>query len=106
MQNDESELISVPLENLPNQSLTIRLNDDRYEIRLVTIAANIMAISIKRNDELLIQNQRIVPFVMLLPEHNAHGAGNFIFFTPDNAYPFYEEFNNGHVLYFIPEGDG
>lgn len=101
----DKNMIAVPLEVLPSQSLTIRLNDDRYEIRLVTIAENLMAISITRNDELLVQSQRIVPYVLLLPAHKAQGAGNFTFYTPDDTYPFYEEFNNGHVLYFVPEDD-
>lgn len=103
MEPSEYNMIAVPLEALPNQSLTIRLNDDRYEIKLITISEGMMAISIIRNDVLLIQNQRIVPGVLLLPAYRAMGAGNFIFFTPDDSYPYYEEFNNGHVLYFVPE---
>lgn len=99
-----SDLINIELESLPNQSLTIRLSDYRYEIRTNCISDSLMAITIIRGDNILVQGQRITPGVLLLPDHMAKGYGNFVFITPDETYPYYTEFNNGHELYFIPEG--
>lgn len=96
--------INIPLEVLPNQSLTIRLGDNRYIIRLITISDSLMGISITRDDIILIQNQRAIPKKKILPEHKSSKYGNFVFITPDETYPYYTEFNNGHELYFIPEG--
>ncbi|MFS6935284.1 phage baseplate plug family protein [Klebsiella oxytoca] len=101
---DFSNAILIHLETLPNQSLTIRLANSRYEIKLITISDSLMAITISRDDVVLIQNKRLIPSVSLLAQHNAKGHGNFVFITPDETYPYYTEFNNGHELYFIPEG--
>ncbi|WP_420809778.1 phage baseplate plug family protein [Entomohabitans teleogrylli] len=96
-------IVNIPLEVLPNQSLTIRLGDNRYWIQIITISNSLMSISIARNDALLIQNQRAVSNQVILSQHNSKGYGNFVFVTPDETYPYYTEFNNGHELYFIPE---
>lgn len=101
--HDDLDAIKIPLEVLPNQSLTIRLLNDRYDIKLITISDSLMAISIVRNDVLLIKNQRVIPSVLILPNHKSKGCGNFLFYTPDDVYPYYKKFNNGHVLYFIFE---
>ncbi len=97
-------LIKIPLEVLPNQSLTIRLGDNRYIIRLITISDALMGISITRDDIILMQNQRAIPKKKILPGYKAGRYGNFVFITQDETYPYYTEFNNGHELYFIPEG--
>lgn len=99
-----SDLINIELESLPNQSLTIRLSDYRYEIRVTCISKSLMAITIIRGNEVLVQGQRITPGVLLLPEHMAKGFGNFVFITPDETYPYYTNFNADHQFYFIPEG--
>lgn len=100
------DVYQIPLEVLPNQSLTIRLSSSRYLIAIKMLSDALMAISITRDDILLIQNERLVPSTLLLPEHQALGYGNFMFTTPEDAYPHYSGFDNGHELYFIPLGDG
>lgn len=101
-----ADAYQIPLEVLPNQSLTIRLSNSRYLIAIKMLNDALMAISITRDDILLIQNERLVPSTLLLPGHLALGYGNFMFITPEDAYPHYTGFDNGHELYFIPQGDG
>ncbi|WP_058909739.1 phage baseplate plug family protein [Entomohabitans teleogrylli] len=103
METTIESVISIKLEALPNQSFTIRLADNRYQIRIICISDNLMAATIVRDNVTLIQNMRIVAGIPLLPSHHARGFGNFIFITPDETYPYYTEFNNGHEFYFIPE---
>ncbi|MDX6916501.1 hypothetical protein R9X49_15435 [Pectobacterium carotovorum] len=95
----------LPLEELPNQSLTIRLDNSRYAITIKALTAEMMAISIERDDVLLIQNQRAMPSTMLLPGHMAGRFGNFMFVTTNDEYPYYTAFGAGHELYYIPASE-
>ncbi|MDY4380339.1 hypothetical protein SOV92_21465 [Pectobacterium brasiliense] len=95
----------IPLEQQPNQSLTIRLDNARYEITLKTLTAELMAISIARDDVLLVQNQRAMPGLLLLPNHLASRYGNFMFVTTNDEYPYYTAFGVGHELHYIPASE-
>lgn len=95
----------IPLEQQPNQSLTIRLGDARYTIALKTLTAELMAISITRDDVLLVQNQRAMPGSLLLPDHLAARYGNFMFVTTNDEYPYYTAFGAGHELHYIPASE-
>ncbi|MEQ6970745.1 phage baseplate plug family protein [Pectobacterium polaris] len=95
----------LPLEELPNQSFTIRLDNSRYAITIKTLTTELMAISIYRDDVLLIQNQRAMPDTMLLPSHMANRFGNFMFTTPNDEYPYYTAFGAGHELHYIPASE-
>ncbi|AYH32958.1 phage baseplate plug family protein [Pectobacterium parmentieri] len=95
----------IPLEQQPNQSLTIRLDNSRYEITLKTLTAELMAISIARDDVLLVQNQRVMPGSLLLPNHLASRYGNFMFVTTNDEYPYYTAFGAGHELHYIPASE-
>ncbi|MCA6954831.1 phage baseplate plug family protein [Pectobacterium polaris] len=95
----------VPLEQQPNQSLTIRLDDSRYTITIKTLTTELMAISIARDDVLLVQNQRAMPGSLLLPNHMASRYGNFAFVTPNDEYPYYTSFGAGHELHYIPASE-
>ncbi|MDY4368608.1 hypothetical protein SNR26_12890 [Pectobacterium brasiliense] len=97
--------IKIPLEELSNQSLTIRLGDCRYTITLKTLTNELMAISIARDDVLLIQNQRAMPDSLVLPSHLASRYGNFMFTTTNDEYPYYTAFGAGHELYYVPASE-
>ncbi|WP_127958849.1 phage baseplate plug family protein [Serratia microhaemolytica] len=90
----------VNLEAVPNQSLTIRLGDHRYEITVKMISIDVMSVSIARDDMLLIQNQRAMPSMLLLPAYLAGNAGNFAFITRDDEYPHWEKFTSDHLLFY------
>lgn len=92
----------IPLEVQPNQSLTIRLDDARYKITLKALNEDLMAITIERNDKILVQNIRAMPSLLLLPTHLQHIYGNFIFKTTDEEYPYYTKFGDTHILYYLP----
>ncbi|TQI80001.1 hypothetical protein FHU10_5148 [Serratia fonticola] len=94
---------NIPLEKLPNQSLTIRLQDHRYEIELKTISDDLMSISITRDNINLIRGIRCVPQMFFLPKHLEMGLGNFYFLTVNDEYPNCQKFGSDHVLYYSDE---
>lgn len=70
----------IPLEAIPNQSLTIRLEERRYVITLRELNAGVMGVTIERDGVALVTNQRCVAGTALLPyAFLTDGAGNFIF---------------------------
>lgn len=93
--------IKIPLEVLPNQSLSIRLGNARYKITLKALNESLMAISIERDDVLLIQHRRAVNNQMLLPDYLQQQYGNFIFETINDEYPYYTAFAANHQLYYL-----
>lgn len=95
----------IPLEQLPNQSLTITLDNSRYLIEVKTITDELMSISVTRNDILLVQNMRAMPATRLLFPHQAARYGNFAFVTTNDEYPHYTAFGAGHELYYIPASE-
>lgn len=83
----------IPLDPIPNQSLSIRLDDHRY-ILTVKEVGGMMAVSILRDNETLIDGARAVAGFPLLPyAYLARDMGNFIFtHTDPGAIPYYEDF--------------
>ncbi|MBC3211370.1 phage baseplate plug family protein [Serratia fonticola] len=90
----------IQLEKLPNQTLTIRLGDHRYEIKIQSISDELMCVSIIRDNQMLIQGQRCIPFSAILPDHKEIGLGNFMFTTVSDEYPNYQKFGSDHQLYY------
>lgn len=90
----------IQLEPLPNQNLTIRLGEHRYEISIKSVSDDLMCISIERDNVMLIQSVRAMPSMMFLPKHKAMGKGNFAFITVNDEYPNYRKFGGDHQLYY------
>ena len=91
----------VPLEPIPNQSATIRLDARRYEITVKEMNG-VMGVTLVRDGELLVSNLRAVAGFPLLPyEHLARDAGNFIFTnTDEGAIPYYVDFGSKCFLVY------
>ncbi len=100
MENSMIQLIG--LESVANQSLTIRLENSRYEIVLNTLNDDLLSISIFRNGLSLVKGIRAMPYTLFLPKHLQLNYGNFYFDTPDDEYPHYERFIDNHRFYYIP----
>ena len=91
--------VVIPVQAVPNQNLTITLDQANYTITLKTMG-DLMAASIVRDGVTLFTNQRVVAGTPLIP-YRYQEAGNFIFITADDSFPFYEQFNvNQFLLYF------
>lgn len=83
----------IPLDPIPNQSLSILLDGHRYVITIRDIGA-MMAVTIERDSVTIIDGVRAVGGFPLLPyEYLSDGTGNFIFTnTDEGAIPRFEDF--------------
>ncbi|OCJ20026.1 hypothetical protein [Serratia sp. 14-2641] len=95
----------IKIEPTPNQDLTIRLGDHRYEISIKSISDDLMCISIIRDNVMLIRGVRAMPSLLFLPQHLEMGAGNFAFITVNDEYPNYQKFGGDHQLYYYAPGE-
>jgi hypothetical protein len=91
----------IPLSNtLPNQRQTVTLDQNQFIIVLRTIGCLTYA-SITLNGEDVIDgiccqsNQPILPY-----EYLENDSGNFAFYTPNDEYPYYEQFGVTHNLVY------
>jgi len=75
---------------------------DRYIITIKTLTSDRVAISITRNDELLIENKLVVPNELILGRHQENQKGNFAFLNEDGLYPTFE---NGFELWWFSDED-
>lgn len=92
---------NIPLEAVPNQSLSVQLDETRYDIRLRDIG-NMMAVDVSINDELVIEGHRVVGGFPLIPYKYLEGdGGNFIFITDSGDLVYWDQFNiTQSLLYF------
>jgi hypothetical protein len=89
----------VEISAVPNQSFTVQLDGDYYDIELNT-TDEILACSIARNNITLITGCRVVNGTPLIP-YSELATGNFIFVITDEELPDYTKFNTTQVLYFL-----
>lgn len=80
------------LERVPRQEFSVRLDMRRYQIRVIDVGGD-MAVTITRDDVLLMSNVRAVAGFQLLP-YQYMADGNFAFATESDARPWWEDFGN------------
>ncbi|UAW63494.1 hypothetical protein KMZ15_05190 [Mycoavidus sp. HKI] len=97
-------MIQIPLDAIPNQSLSIRLEDRRYEIT-IQATAGVMAATITRDEIVLVQGLRCHPRALLLPSYKEGDSGNFIFDTENGEYPDYTKFESTHALLYVSRAE-
>jgi len=89
----------IPLNPTPNQSLSIILDNDFYDITIKE-CRGIMACDIIRNNEILQTGIRIVSGYPLLP-YLYQVKGNFFVLTNNGDYPYYLEFGSTQFLIYV-----
>lgn len=95
---------NIPLEVIPNQSLSIQLDEVRYGIRLRDIGG-MMSADISIDDQLIIEGLRVVGGFPLIPYKYLEGdGGNFIFLTELGDLVYWDQFGiTQSLLYFSAE---
>lgn len=82
----------VPLEAIPNQSLSIQLDDVRYTLRFRDLGG-MMSVDISIDETVIILGMRVVAGSALIPYPYLEGdGGNFIFITELNDAPYWPNF--------------
>lgn len=92
-------MMQIPLEVLPNQSLTTILDDNRWLIDIVeTVGA--MAVTLTLNDVVLVSGVRAVANTPIIASEYQE-SGNFLFATQNFDMPYYDQFGVTQYLYYF-----
>jgi hypothetical protein len=99
-------MIQIPLISVPNQSLSIQLDNNQYDIAIHATKDNpdgttgIMAIDITINNNLVISGVRAVCGYPLLLYQYLMVDGNLVFVTQNNEYPDWRQFGTTQYLIY------
>lgn len=92
-------MINIPLAAIPNQSLSITLNSQQYDIRIHDCGNGVMSIDIVINNVILITGIRLVPnYPVIVSKYMQNG--NFVLQTMNYEYPDYTRFGVTQYLVF------
>ena len=95
-------MMDIGIAAVPNQSLTVQLDDRVYDLTLRE-ANGVMAASIARDGVDIIKNVRITAGTPLLP-YQYQEAGNFLMTTEGDELIYYSNFDKTQfLLYLTPE---
>ncbi len=95
--------VQINIQPVPNQSLSIALDDVQYDISIKEIN-NSMAVDLSRNNQLVIQGARVVagtPFIA----YRYLEDGNFIFTTAHGEQPYYTKFGISQSLIYLTRAE-
>lgn len=103
-------MIQIPLQNIPNQSLSIQLDENQIDINFHATQDNIdgtsgvTAIDIVINNVVIVSGMRavfgtpIIPYIYLQD-------GNFAFITQGDEYPDWRQFGITQFLVYASESE-
>jgi hypothetical protein len=94
-------MIEIPLQAIPNQSLSILLGESQWDIR-IKAAGNIMAFDISENNVPIVTGQRAVAGYPIIPYEYLED-GNFVLLTMNDEYPDYTQFGVTQSLIYTSE---
>ncbi len=95
----------IALQNIPNQTFSITLDQQLYSITLRTIGNETYA-SVTMNGNDIIDGIKCQPNTPVIPYPYLEGAGgNFSFYTPNDEYPNYEAFDTTHFLLYASNAE-
>lgn len=103
-------MIQIPITNIPNQSLSIQLDGNQYDINIQSCqndtvpSDGIMAFDIIRNGVAIITGTRAVAGFPLIPAKYLEN-GNFIVVTANDDLPDWHEFGISQYLIFASESE-
>jgi hypothetical protein len=103
-------VINVPLQAIPNQTLSLNVDNNLYDISIHSCRDNdlpgtgIMAISLSINNTLVVTGQRALPDFPIVPASYLQN-GNFIIVTMDDEYPDWRQFGNTQSLIYVSQAE-
>lgn len=99
-------MIQIPLQAIPNQSLSIQLDNNQWDILIRATQDNpdgstgIMAIDITINNVVIVTGQRAVcGFPIIAYQYLVNG--NLAFVTSNNEYPDWRQFGISQYLIYV-----
>lgn len=96
--------VEIPLEPLPNQAFSIDLAGLRYDLTIKAIDGEGMTLTVVRDGATVVANARCVAGSPVIG-YPCLELGDFIFYTANDALPYYTDFGNtcGLVFYSADE---
>jgi hypothetical protein len=97
-------MLNIPIEPIPNQSLTVNIGEDRWSITLKA-ANTAVAATISLDDVVLVEGQRIAVGTPILPYEYLQSNGNFLLLVDDEQLPDYTLFGSNQELVYVAPGE-
>lgn len=94
----------ITLEPVPNQAITVVLDNVLYEIRLVTLGGG-LCVSIRRNNQTVVDGARAVAGQAIIQDKHRAFVGNFVIITSDGDLVDYQKFGVSQFLAYYTAGD-
>ena len=94
-------IAEVPLNKMPNQEVSIVLDDTMYDIEIKQGANNNMFISIKTDTQTLISSFPLTVNMPIITRQDKQVTGNFYMFSFKEGYPSYEDFGDSCILVYV-----
>lgn len=91
----------ISINAIPNQELTVNINDTRYDITLKLIQPRVMVCNVSIDEQMTVLGQRIVPGQFLLPYRHMEKDGNFALSVPESEDIDYQQFGESQFLYWV-----
>lgn len=92
-------MIDINLTAIPNQSLTIKLEDSLYTIT-VKETRGVMSLDLLRDNEAVLLGSRMLPNSPLIPYRYLE-SGNFVMLCDGEEYPDYRLFGDTQSLVYV-----
>lgn len=98
-------MMQIPLQAIPNQSLTVTLNNVSYNMTIKE-TNGVMSASITINNVPVQLNSRLASGFLFIPyQYKEQGNGNFFMLTYNGDYPYYTQFGITQTLLYISPED-
>ena len=103
-------MIQVPIANIPNQSFSINLSGNTYDINIHACRDNdlpgtgIVAFDVTINNAVIVTGIRALPDFPIIPSQYLEN-GNFIVQTMNDEYPDWRQFGITQFLIFASEAE-
>ena len=95
----------IPLEPIPQQSFSIRLENRRYDVK-IRFTSNVMTGDVVRDGVTIIQGIICTAEGPLLPyRYMEDESGNFFWQTENEELPDYTLFGDTHLLYYFTNAE-
>ena len=92
-------MIEIDVNNIPNQEVSVALDNTVYTIELKQ-GANNMFYSIKNEEKQLVSGFPLMPNMPLLTRKDKQITGNFYLLSTTNEYPYYLDFGETCTLVY------
>lgn len=96
-------MITINLEPIANQSLTIQIDGSVYEV-ILKETRGVMSCTINRDNVAVIRNVRVMANAPIIPYQYLE-SGNFFIVTQDNEYPEYSKFGASQNLFYATQSE-